>query len=419
MNSRFAGLSKFVTVFVVVALIAALFLVFATGGATANTLTADFKGANSLYTGGDVRILGVTVGKVTDVVAMGDRVRVTMELDGTVKVPADAKAVEVSPAIVGDRFVQLAPAYTSGPVLEDGGHIALANTAVPIELDDIFKSVDNLALALGPEGANKDGSLSRLVKTTANQLDGQGQELADTLTNFSKLSTTLNNNQDALFSTIDEVNKVVALLNKNDEDVRQFFDSTAEVSDMLAGEREDLADTIEALSDALLATRDFVKANRSALRGNVDNLERLALLLANHSEDIDHLLTEAPISLAALGAAGAGKTGSLDARTDLVEIISKYHLPTDATALLNLLGAAGTPLTDIVCSLPLSLPVLCPVVPSGAAAAAGAPAPTARAAAVPPSAAGATVAAPTPAAPELVPGLDDAIQNLAGMLGVQ
>lgn len=392
MTSRFASLSKVLTAFVVLALLAAVFLVFTSGG-NSKQLTADFASANSLYKGGEVRVAGVTIGEIKSVEAKGDRVRVTMEIDGDVKVPADAKAVEISPAIVGDRFVQLAPAYTGGAVMPDRGHIGMERTAVPVELDDIFKSVDNLALALGPEGANKDGALSRLIGTTSEQFDGQGQQLADTLENFSKLSTTLSNNQDALFSSITEVNKFVGLMNRNDAEVRKFFDSTAEVSEVLAGERDDLAKTIRVLSKALLEVRNFVRDNRDAIRGNVDNLESIAAVLANHTEDIDHLLTEAPVAFALLGAIGGGTSGTADARTNLGDVLEAYAptLPTDAATLCTLLGFLGTPC------------------PASAGAGAG-PAGTASAGANP-------LAPVVPTAENPLPGIDKVLENLSGIVG--
>lgn len=399
MTSRFASLSKVLTAFVVLALLAALFLVFSNGGRQ-KTVTADFRGANSLYKGGEVRVLGVPVGKIKSVEARGDHVRVTMTINGDVKIPAEAKAVEVSPAIVGDRFVQLAPAYSGGPELANGANIPIDRTAVPIELDDIFKSVDSLALALGPNGANKNGALSRLVKTSAKELDGQGQQVADTLNNFSKLSATLNNNQDALFSSISEVNKFVALLHKNDKDVRDFFDSTADVADVLAGERDDLAKTIKALSAALIDVRNFVRANRSAIRGNVDNVERLAALLANHTQDIDHLLVEAPVAWALLGAAGGGPNGTIDARGDLTEILTSYGLPASAGALTGLLGLLGIPL------------------PVGGASAASTNTVGAAGANTPSAGSSTGSTAPTDVVPNVVNGLDSVIGNLSGMLAV-
>jgi virulence factor Mce-like protein len=356
--ARFAGLSKVLTAFVVLALLAAVFLLFTNGGRE-KTIVADFKVANSLYKGNEVRVLGVPVGRVTKIEPRGDRVRVTLEYDSAVRLPADAKAVVVSPSIVGDRFVQLGPAYSGGAALPDNARIGLDRTAVPVELDDIFKSIDNLAIALGPEGANKDGSLSRLVNSTAEQLDGQGEQLAETLENFSKLSTTLDNNDEELFSSVREIDEFVSLLRRNDENVRDFFDSTARVSKVLAKERDELADTIKALTKALIEVRDFVRENRTAIRGNVQNLESLAALLANRSAEIDHVLAEAPSALVNLGAAGGGDTGTLEARADLAELLGHVDLAgllgnlseADILAILSLLpadllGGGGLPLSS-------------------------------------------------------------------------
>ena len=178
--SRFAGLTKVLTVFVVMALVVAVVLVF-TRNDTERTLTVDFPRTNSLYKGSDVRVLGVPVGEVKELKAQGDHVEVTLTYETDVRLPTDVKAVIISPAIVGDRFVQLAPAYSGGAVLPDNAKLGIDRSEVPVELDEIFKSLDDLAIALGPKGANKDGSLSSLIEDSARQLDGQGQQLNETL----------------------------------------------------------------------------------------------------------------------------------------------------------------------------------------------------------------------------------------------
>ena len=66
---------------------------------------AEFVRAVGLYEGSDVRILGVKVGKVTSVRPAGDRVVVDMTYDDKYSVPADAKAVVVSPSVVSDPIV--------------------------------------------------------------------------------------------------------------------------------------------------------------------------------------------------------------------------------------------------------------------------------------------------------------------------
>ncbi len=315
--SRFASVSKVLTVFVVGALIAAVILVY-TGNSTDRTLTVDFPRTNSLYEGSDVRVLGVPVGEVKKLKAQGDHVEVTLTYETDVRLPADVKAVIISPAIVGDRFVQLAPAYSGGAVLPDNTKLGIDRTAVPVELDEIFKSLNDLSVALGPKGANKDGTLSNLIEDSAKQLDGQGQQLNETLTNFAKLNTTLSDNKDELFGSVQEIEQFVKLLERNDSSVRSFFDSTARVSKVLETERDELGQTLEFLSKALIDVRRLIKDNRTTLRHNVDNLQRLAEVLARHNEDIEHTLVDAPIALGNLGLAGGSpKTGTLEARADL------------------------------------------------------------------------------------------------------
>ena len=110
-------LAKILVPLVVVALVVSALVAFVFGGNDQRTLTADFPRTVSLYVGSDVRVLGVPVGKIDSVTPSGTDVIVKMHYDANVQIPANAKAVIVSPSIVGDRFVQLTPAYTGGAVL--------------------------------------------------------------------------------------------------------------------------------------------------------------------------------------------------------------------------------------------------------------------------------------------------------------
>ncbi|MET1038515.1 MAG: MCE family protein [Aeromicrobium sp.] len=333
---RFAGFSKVLVAVVVVLLIAAT-LLFLNRGDGKRYITVDFEQTNSVYKGSDVKILGVPVGEVESLTPRGDVVRVKISYDGKQRLPDDVKAVVVSPSIVGDRFIQLSPAYDGGKTLKDDAYLPVDRTAVPVELDAVYQSLDDLSVALGPEGANDDGSLSRLVDGAAEQLDGQGAQVNETLQNFGKLGTTLSNNKDELFGSLREVEEFVSLLKTNDAAVRSFNDSTAEVSTVLEGEREDLAATLEALSKALVDVNGLVKENRGALRGNVDNIASLANLLAKHKAELEQVTVNAPSALSNVALAYNGRTGTLDTRADIPEIITGA-LDSPSTLLCNILG---------------------------------------------------------------------------------
>ena len=48
-------------------------------------------------------------------------------------------------------------------------------TAVPLELDQIYDNLDKLNVALGPNGANREGALSDLLQVTADELRRPGR----------------------------------------------------------------------------------------------------------------------------------------------------------------------------------------------------------------------------------------------------
>src|SRR5688500_18164106 len=102
----------------VVALLALALLIFPGDGQ--RTVTAHFDRAVAVYPGPDLRVMGVQIGEVTDVVPDGNSVRVEMVYDQEYKLPADAKAAVVTPTLVADRYVQVFPAYGKGAVVPDG-----------------------------------------------------------------------------------------------------------------------------------------------------------------------------------------------------------------------------------------------------------------------------------------------------------
>jgi virulence factor Mce-like protein len=281
------------------------------------TLVAHFPRTVSIYEGSDVRVLGVPVGKVDRVTPNGTDVKVTMHYADDVQVPADAKAVIVAPSVVGDRYVQLTPAFTSGPVLKDGAVLDTSRTAVPLELDDIYGSLDKLVVALGPTGANKNGALSDLLDQTAKNFGGQGAQVRQTIGDFGKLSKTLDDNKDALFGSAAQLQSFISTLAQNDSTVREFNSSLSQVSTMLEGERGDLAASLRNLATALGDVTTFVRTNKDALHGNISSLNRVAKVLVKRRKELTETLQNAPLALNNLFHAYNPSSGTLDTSANL------------------------------------------------------------------------------------------------------
>jgi phospholipid/cholesterol/gamma-HCH transport system substrate-binding protein len=345
------------------------------------SLTASFTKAVGIYEGSDVRVLGVKIGHVVAVKPQGRTVRIEMRYDRKYDIPADAQAVIVPPSVVSDRYVQLTPAYLGGKKLADGAELGSDRTAVPLEIDDIYRSLDEFNSALGPEGANADGALSKLLATGRANLQGNGQNLHDTLDGLSKAMTTLSNGRQDLFGSVANLQKFTTALAESDQQVRQFNSQLADVSEQLAGERDELAAALQSLAVALAQVTTFVRDNRDELKSNVDALADVTGTLVRQQRAIIDILDVTPLALSNLNLAYNGTSGTLDTRDNamgpydpasfvcslMVDSLAATQVPKECFALAQTLQAHNLPLTDQLRKL-LGLP------PGGSPATAGAPA---------------------------------------------
>jgi virulence factor Mce-like protein len=343
-----------------VAMAAALVLVGALGWivlrpAGQMRVTAWFDAAVGLYSGSDVRVLGIPVGTVTDVVPQGDRVRVSMLVDEQYDIPADANAVVLAPSLVSDRYVQFAPVYSGGATMADGAEVPLERTATPVELDAVYGALDELTAALGPNGANKDGALSQLVDVGAANLEGNGEALNRTLTGFSQAVETLAENREDLFGSLENLQTFTTALATIDAQVGQFNQNMAEVSELLASEREDLQAAIAMLSDALGDVAGFVQDNTTLLTTNVDRLADVTLVLVQQRSKLAEVLDVAPAALGNLARAYNPDFGTLDTRDNGLGSINAEVVVCGALAQLGRV--------DVGTDLPLPIEVPDPTAP--------------------------------------------------------
>jgi virulence factor Mce-like protein len=353
-----SGIGRIVALSLVGLLVIAAAVFVLRPGSSDKILTASFPRTVSIYEGSAVRILGVPVGQVDTVTPAGTTVEVEMSYDSEVEVPADAKAVVIAPSVVGDRYIQLTPVYTGGEKLEDGATLDMSNTAIPLELDEIYQYLDDLAVGLGPDGANEEGALTRLLETTAANFGGQGEKFNETIRNLSRFTTTLDNNKEALFGTAREVERFVKALADNDQTVRDFNDSLAAASNVLEGEREELAAALRNLGIAMEAVSGFVRENKEALSRNIKGLVSVTDILVKQRKALDEVLSAAPTALSNLFHTYNPSTGTLDTRTNLS--YNEQALLEDPLGTLCSLISPLEPTGDVCDQLEAALPDLTP-----------------------------------------------------------
>jgi phospholipid/cholesterol/gamma-HCH transport system substrate-binding protein len=319
-----AGLDRRRTVALVVALAllaaAAVVAGRALTGGDSTRLTVYFDRAVNVHEGSDVRVLGVTVGTVRSVTPEPTRVKITLTVDSGVTLPADAHAVSIAPSLVSGRYVQLTPAYTSGPQLRDGDVIPVDRTAAPLEVDQLYASITELSETLGPDGVNRNGALSELLDVGAENLRGNGQALSHTLENFGSAAGTLAASREDFFGTIENLQAFTTMLKENDTGIREAQEQLADVSGFLAADRRELAAALTELGAALGEVDRFISDNRGRIKSNVDKLSSITGTLVRQRASLAEALDTAPLAAGNFLGTYNPATGTFDGRANLNEI---------------------------------------------------------------------------------------------------
>jgi len=104
-----------------------------------------FNEATQLAQQSDVRISGVSVGKVQDIVLSPDGEQALAKVDINDKygpIPKDTRAILRTKTLLGETYIELTPGDRNGPKLADGGTLAKARIAESVQLDEIFRTFD-------------------------------------------------------------------------------------------------------------------------------------------------------------------------------------------------------------------------------------------------------------------------------------
>ncbi len=335
-------LRKIVTVVAaaLVALVVAGLVVLVATGPSTMTISARFATAPGLFTGNSVDVLGMPVGSVTRITPGPTYVTVTMQVPSSTPVPAHAEAMIMASEVVNDRFVQLNPGYSGGPRMQDNAVIPLSRTAVPISVDEIVDSLDQLAKALGPNGANAHGALSAFVASSAHAFGGNGTALHSTLTSLGQALNALSSKSPQLTALFDNLGNLSHVASRYTGTYQAFANNLAAVSTDLAGDDSDIGSTLANLQKALGALAQFTATNSTALGNSVTNLDAFAGAVAAKQQALAQALQALPIALGNISQAvdpkAAGGT-ALRARFDTTGDSAGFSQSVCGNPLLRLL----------------------------------------------------------------------------------
>ncbi|MFL5886517.1 MAG: MlaD family protein [Thermoleophilaceae bacterium] len=205
------------------------------GGATPLTanqyiVNADFDEANQLADTADVRISGVSVGRVMKTQEDGRHTRVTMQIKSRyAPIPRDTEAILRQKTLVGETYVELTPGDRSSGTLPDGGSLARSAVKPTVELDEVLRALD--------PRTRRDAQ--RFLVALAAGVRGRGGSLNDALGNLPSFG--------------DNSNRILGVLDTQRSAVRGLVHDTGVVLGSVAQRQGDLSGLVRA-GDTVLAT---------------------------------------------------------------------------------------------------------------------------------------------------------------------
>ena len=252
-------------------------------------LTAWFPRAVALYESSDVRVLGLVAGSISEVKVVGDRVKVTMNVDDDVPIPADVNAMIVPQSLIGERYVQLFPAWKQGePRIPDGATIPEARTSVPVEPDEALAALKEFIDTLDPQATGE------LVSNLATQLDGTGQDFNNAVSGLSDLVATVASKNAEIARIIDSFDDFTATLRTREGQLGRVMDQFATMTSIIAEERRAIEGLVQGLGQVSGDALDLVSEHGAQLDEDLRQLTRALATVDANLESVTQLLDAGP-----------------------------------------------------------------------------------------------------------------------------
>lgn len=244
---------------------------------TGPAYNAEFAEAAGLRDDDEVRVAGVTVGRIESIALAGDRVRVSFNADGAWVGDASSASIEIKD-LLGQKYLSVEPAGSAA--LAPGATIPLERTRSPY---DVTQALEGLSDTVGELDTEQ---LAESMRVVADTFADSPEEVRGALDGLSRLSRTISSRDEELAGLLDGANTVSGVLADRD----QAFARLLADGELLLAE---LSRREEAIDAFLAGTREMsaqftglVEDNREQIGPALAELERITTILQRNRDNI-------------------------------------------------------------------------------------------------------------------------------------
>ena len=267
-------------IFVTIGLIAVLLTIMLLGNYSLTSkyvVNTYFDNTAGLPKKAKVKISGVDVGNIKDIVLEDGKAKVILVIDRRIKLYSDATAKIVSMGIIGTKYVEIIPGTPTNAIIEHGQTIKTATGSSLEELiEDAVKKV-NEVLGDASTGLNKDffknlyDTVENLKKVSQTIADKEKQ-ISKVIDNFQTLSNNFKNfssdlygitqqNKEDIRDIILELKKVSS---KIDEIVTKINEGDGTIATLINDEEmaDEIKDTVSDIKVTVQQLQEFVSRTK-------------------------------------------------------------------------------------------------------------------------------------------------------------
>ena len=251
-----------------------------------DTYKADFAEIGGLKTGNEVRVAGVSIGKVEGIELAGNKVRVTFKIDKGTKFGTETGADIRVRTLLGAEFLALTP---KGPgQLPKGSVIPLERTIAPYDVvqafPDLSKTTDQIDI---PELSKALNSLADISASTPEEFRGAIKGVSD-------LSRNLAARDDQINTLLVNLKKVSGVLNSRNTELVTLFKDSDVLFQAISARRDSIHRLLVSTQTISTQLRGLVKDTRSDLKPALDQLDVVTTMLRKNEASLDEALRTYP-----------------------------------------------------------------------------------------------------------------------------
>ena len=246
------------------------------------TYTAAFENTGGAHAGDDVRIAGISVGKITGMRLADDHVEVSFEVREDVEL-GDATSMGVRLLTpVGGHYFALRPGGTGE--LPDG-RIPIEHTTVPFSLSDTVEAATPILRDL-----NEKTLRENIVELDA-AVQAQPESIRRITDNLTSLTAALADRQDDLTRGLNVTDEYLGALATDREVLLSLLNKLATITSKLGAKRADVVAASEKLRRLFTLLHRPIVALDQGLGPTIEELEALAATLREQTVTLDDAIT--------------------------------------------------------------------------------------------------------------------------------